>query len=77
VPVGYRLDAEDQRVRLANVGRVKVILHRPLEGTPKTVTISRSSTGKWYVCFSCEGAAPSPLPETGQQVGIDGGLMVA
>jgi putative transposase len=52
VPVGCRLDAEDQRVRMANVGRVKVILHRPLEGTPKTVTISRSSTGKWYIDVS-------------------------
>ena len=55
-------------------GLVKLILHRPLEGTPKTATITRSSTGKWYVCFSCECAEPSPLPETGQQVGIDVGL---
>jgi putative transposase len=53
---------------------VKIILHRPLEGTPKTATISRSSTDKWYVCFSCECAQPSPLPEAGQQVGIDVGL---
>src|SRR5262249_54369068 len=51
-----------------------IILHRPLEGTPKTATISHSSTGKWYVCFSCECAEPAPLPQTGQQVGIDVGL---
>src|SRR5258708_12043402 len=57
-----------------NVGQVKVIVHRPLEGTPKTATMRRSSTGKWYVSFSCECAEPSPLPETGQQVGIDVGL---
>ena len=25
---------------------------RPLEGTPKTVTISKEADG-WYVCFSC------------------------
>jgi putative transposase len=50
------------------------ILHRPLDGTPKTATISRSSTGKWHVCFSCECAEPAPLPETGRQVGIDVGL---
>ncbi|HEY7343023.1 MAG TPA: RNA-guided endonuclease TnpB family protein [Ktedonobacterales bacterium] len=74
VPVGCRLDAENKRLRIANVGLVKVILHRPLEGTPKTATISRSSTGKWYVCFSCECAEPLPLPETGQVVGIDVGL---
>src|SRR5258708_16620356 len=57
-----------------NVGQVKVIVHRPLEGTPKTATMRRSSTGKWYVSFSCECVEPSPLPETGQQVGIDVGL---
>jgi putative transposase len=74
VPVGCRLDAETQRLRIANVGLVKIILHRPLEGTPKTATISRSSTGKWYVCFSCECAESAPLPANGQQVGIDVGL---
>src|SRR5262245_16211277 len=74
VPVGCRLDVEEKRIRVANVGQVKIFLHRPLEGTPKTATISRSSTGKWYVCFSCECAEPSPLPETGEQVGIDVGL---
>jgi putative transposase len=57
-----------------NVGRIKLVYHRPLEGTPKTATIRRSSTSKWYVSFSCECAEPSPWPNTGQQVGIDGGL---
>jgi putative transposase len=73
-PVGCRLEAEDQRVRIANVGRVKAVLHRPLDGSPKTATIQRSSTGKWYVSFSCECAEPSPLPQMGQHVGIDVGL---
>jgi putative transposase len=74
VPVGCKLDAEAKRLRLHGAGLVKIVLHRPIEGTPKTATISRSSTGKWYVCFSCECVAPLPLPATGQQVGIDVGL---
>jgi putative transposase len=48
-------------------------LHRPLEGTPKTACIRRSSTGKWYVTIACEWE-PSALPETPEQVGIDVGL---
>jgi putative transposase len=76
VPVGCHLDAEARRVRIMNVGQVKVVLHRPLEGTPKTATIQRSSTGKWYVCFACECAEPAPLPATGQILGIDVGLSV-
>jgi putative transposase len=74
VPVGCRL--EGKRLRVMNAGMVKVILHRPLEGTPKTATIRRSSTGKWYVTFSCACAEPAPLPETGRAVGIDVGLKV-
>jgi putative transposase len=72
VPVGCRL--EGVRLRVTNIGQVKILLHRPLDGAPKTATISRSSTGKWYICFSCECAEPMPVPETGQQVGIDVGL---
>jgi putative transposase len=74
VPVGCKLDAGARRLRLYGVGLMKIILRRPLEGTPKIATISRSSTGKWHVCFSCECAEPSPLLATGQQVGIDVGL---
>ena len=73
-PSGCKLDAEAKRLRLHGVGEVKILLHRPVEGAPKTAAISRSSTGKWYACYSCECAEPSPLPETGQLVGIDVGL---
>jgi len=73
-PSGCKLDAENLRLRLHGVGKVKVRVHRAMEGIPKTATITRSSTGKWSVCFSCECAEPFPLPETGQQVGIDVGL---
>jgi putative transposase len=74
VPVGCQLDTVARRLRLHGVGLVKIILHRPLQGTPKSATIRRCGTGKWYVSFSCECAKPSPLPETGAVVGIDVGL---
>src|SRR5262249_53435014 len=74
VPVGCHLGRETKRLRIMNVGQVKVVLHRPLAGTPKTATIQRSSTGKWYVTCACECVEPSPLPETEQRVGIDVGL---
>jgi len=73
-PSGCKMDAGGKRLRLHGVGPFKIILHRPMEGTPKTATISRSSTGKWYVCFSCECPEPSSLPATARQVGIDVGL---
>lgn len=60
-------------LHLTRIGSVQVVLHRPLEGIPKTVTVSRSSTGKWYVSFSCEWELTA-LPVIESQVGIDVGL---
>ena len=71
---GVKLSASGKRLLLSKVGDVKIILHRPFEGTPKTATIRRTATGKWYVTISCEWE-PTPLPATGRQVGIDVGLL--
>jgi putative transposase len=70
---GVKLAANEKRLILSKVGDVKLIYHRPLEGTPKTATIRRTATGKWFVSISCEWE-PTPLPPTGQEVGIDVGL---
>lgn len=70
---GVTLSASGKRLLLSKVGDVKIVFHRPLEGTPKTATIRRTATGKWFVTVSCEWD-PTPLPATGQQVGIDVGL---
>lgn len=61
------------RVRLSKIGMVKIRKHRNIEGEIKTLTIRRTSTGKWYACFSCE-VEPKPLPKTDKAVGIDVGL---
>ena len=68
---GVRLDGD--RLILSKVGAVHVVLHRPVEGTPKTVTLTRSRTGKWFACFSCQVEA-EPLAPTGAIVGVDVGL---
>jgi putative transposase len=58
---------------LSKIGRIAVRWSRPLEGTPKTVTISREADG-WYVCCSCADVPMHPLPPPGQETGIDLGL---
>jgi putative transposase len=70
-PSGCKLNGD--RLTLSGIGTVRVVLHRPLEGTLKTVCVRRSPTGKWYVTFSCEWE-PTSLPESAEQVGIDVGL---
>jgi putative transposase len=58
---------------LSKIGRIALRWSRPLEGTPKTVTVSRVADG-WYVCFSCADIAVELLPLTGQETGVDVGL---
>jgi putative transposase len=58
---------------LSKIGRIGVRWSRPMEGTPKTVTISREADG-WYACFPCADVPVQPLPATGQETGIDLGL---
>ena len=63
---GARLD--NGFLVLSKIGRIAVRWSRPLEGTPKTVTISREADG-WYVCFSCADVPVQPFPPTGQETG--------
>jgi putative transposase len=60
---------------LSKIGRVGVRWSRPLDGTPKTVTISHEADG-WYVIISCVDVPAQPLPPTGRETGIDVGLKV-
>jgi putative transposase len=60
---------------LSKIGRIRLRLHRPLHGRPKTVTIRREADG-WYACISCADVPTEPLPATGHETGIDVGLKV-
>ncbi len=68
---GARLD--NGFLVLSKIGQVAVRWSRPLEGTPKTVTIRREADG-WSVGTSCGDVPTQRLAPTGQATGIDGGL---
>jgi putative transposase len=63
---------------LAKLGHVKMVMHRPLQGMPKTAIVKRTPTGKWFVSISVEtgeeAAAARRLPACTEEVGIDVGL---
>ena len=60
---------------LSQIGRIAVRWSRPIEGTPKTVTLSHEADG-WPVSVSCAEVPTQPLPRTGRETGIDVGLEV-
>ena len=63
----------DHRLVLSKIGSVKIVLHRPMEGKVKTLTVRRDSVGNWYACFSCE-VPEQPLPICENGIGVDVGL---
>jgi putative transposase len=69
---GFKIDAQG-KLFASGIGHIKMVLHRPLKGKIKTLTMKLSSTGKWYASFSVE-CEPERLPELPTQVGIDVGL---
>ncbi|MFL5659802.1 MAG: RNA-guided endonuclease InsQ/TnpB family protein [Ktedonobacteraceae bacterium] len=70
---GFGID-EQGKLSLSKLGHLKLVQHRPFKGVVKTCTISRSATGKWSCCFSCDEVEPNVLPPSHEQVGIDVGL---
>jgi putative transposase len=74
---GARLEMEQDNgfLVLSKIGRVAVRWSRPLEGMPKTVTISREADG-WYAIIFCADVPVQPLPATGRETGVDVGLKV-
>lgn len=72
-PQAHAFKVNGQWLDVSKIGRIRMIAHRPIAGTIKTLTIRRTRTGKWFACFSVE-AEPEPLPKTQCAAGIDVGL---
>jgi putative transposase len=70
-PQGFRV--EGKRVYLPKIGLVRFWKSRPIDGTIKNVTVSR--TGKhWFVAFQVEMEFPEPVHPSTAEVGIDLGI---
>ena len=69
---GNGVSFKSGNLSVSKIGEVKCRVHRPLLGTPKTACVRRT-TGKWFVCVSCE-VGPELLEPSAEAVGIDMGL---
>ena len=59
---------------ITGIGRFKLFLSRPIDGDIKTITIRRTSSGNWFVCFSCDNVQAKELPSSDIEVGLDVGI---
>lgn len=70
-PQRFKFDGDC--VYLPKVGWVKTVFHRPLEGTPRSITVSKTKSGEYYASVLCETEVPV-LPNGKPPVGVDMGL---
>jgi putative transposase len=68
---GFRV--QDSLLSLSKIGSIRLVLHRPIDGTIKTLTVRRTPTGKWYACVSVD-VAPLMLEPCDLATGVDVGL---
>ena len=69
-----RFRVSDKSIYAPKIGEIKAVVHRPLEGTPKNLTISKTKSGKYYASIQCEIEIAVPQRKSGE-VGIDVGLI--
>ena len=49
-----------KRIYLPKVGEVRLVMHRPLEGEMKNVTVSKTRSGKYFISIQVELEIPEP-----------------
>ena len=60
-------------LRFPKLGNVRAVVHRPLEGKPKSCTIRRDGD-QWFVSIVCELELPDPAPRIEPVVALDRGI---
>ena len=72
-PQHFKVDREAKRTYLPKVGWVKTVFHREIKGKIKSVTVSRTKSGKYYASFLVE--VEFDTPEClGGEIGVDLGV---
>jgi putative transposase len=71
-PKVWRLDG--QTLHFPKLGPMRVVVHRPLEGTPKTCTLVRE-VDQWFAAIVCEREVAAPAPKTEPVVALDRGVV--
>ena len=64
----------DKYITLPKVGLVKVKKHRDFEGIIKSVTVSKNTSGKYYVSVLVDCKEQEKLPKSENEIGIDLGI---
>jgi putative transposase len=65
----------DDYLQIPKVGDVKAVIHRPIEGKIKTVTVSKNCSGQYFAAVLFDSGSEKPQASTeGTAIGVDVGL---
>jgi putative transposase len=65
----------ENALKLPKIGEVKAVIHRPIEGKLKTVTVTKNRCDQYFASILLEDGKPNPDSSTeGKAVGVDLGL---
>lgn len=76
-PQGFEISFKDNRIKLPKLGWINVDFHREFKGIPKKVTLSKTTTGKYFisVLVDTQKEMPKKKPITTEtSVGVDFGI---
>jgi putative transposase len=73
--LGVEFKLKSETVNLSKIGKVKVHQHREVEGNPKTCTVLKTYTGKWFISICCEQVMKIKPEREFKSVGIDLGVI--
>lgn len=71
---GGNIYVSDRYIKLPKIGLVKVKRHRDFEGVIKSVTVSKTPSGKYYVSVLVNYKEQDKLPQSNNKIGIDLGI---
>jgi putative transposase len=71
--VPQHFSIHDNMLDIPKCKGIKIKLHRDIEGTIKSITISKMPSGKYFASVLCELDIPEPV-FTGNEIGIDYGI---
>jgi putative transposase len=74
VPQNFSIDTKTCMLSIPKFDPIKIILHREIEGTVKSVNISKTPSGKYFASILCEIEKTIKPKKRGNQIGIDLGL---
>jgi len=71
--VPQHFNIKDDRLDIPKCKGIKIKLHRAIEGVMKSITISRTPSGKYFASILCELEIPDPV-FSGNEIGLDYGI---